>query len=256
MFSILSSVFRSSFLRLRRANLPRIHHGLSYARCVVVFSKIFHIVMIHGLSFLVRVAFIHDIQISPRGFQSSLPERLVRPVQFHFARTSRQSTLDFSNDTLNQKVPCISFEGLEKRASETLALLSGFHHVEIRHISYYFSRRPRGGGVCFGEEEFFKISLSYFFWVLFSSSVLSLFIFIPKSSPFSSSKTTTNLRKKSRHKERAALRLAHAVRAEEKEAKQATCRFFVARSRRARDTPRCEYKRRRRRRHTLEQQQL
>ena len=99
--------------------------------------------------------------------------------------------------------------------------------------------------------------------MLFSSCPLVLLSIIhfhsKKSSRFHRRpKRLTHHWKKSRHKERAALRLAHAVRAEEKEAKQTTCRFFVARSRRARDTPRCEYKRRRRRRrrrHTLEQQQ-
>ena len=97
--------------------------------------------------------------------------------------------------------------------------------------------------------------------MLFSSCPLVLLSIIhfhsKKSSRFHRRpKRHTHRWKKSRHKERAALRLAHAVRAEEKEAKQTTCRFFVARSRRARDTPRCEYKRRRRRRrHTLEQQQ-
>ena len=96
--------------------------------------------------------------------------------------------------------------------------------------------------------------------MLFSSCplVLSIIHFhSKKSSRFHRRpKRHTHHWKKSRHKERAALRLAHAVRAEEKEAKQTTCRFFVARSRRARDTPRCEYKRRRRRRRrTLEQQQ-
>ena len=97
---------------------------------------------------------------------------------------------------------------------------------------------------------------------LFSSCPLVLLLSIihfhsKKSSRFHRRrpKRRTHRWKKNRHKERAALRLAHAVRAEEKEAKQTTCRFFVARSRRARDTPRCEYKRRRRRRHTLEQQQ-
>ena len=110
-----------------------------------------------------------------------------------------------------------------------------------------------------GLEAVFTISIfsTFLGGVLFSSSsVLSIHFHSKKSSRFHRRpKRHTHHWKKSRHKERAALRLAHAVRAEEKEAKQTTCRFFVARSRRARDTPRCEYKRRRRRRHTLEQQQ-
>ena len=152
-----------------------------------------------------------------------------------------QSTLDFSKRH-SKPESSVYFVRRSRKASfrNSSPCSPGFHHVEIRHVSYY-ARRPRAEAFVLRKRVFFINFFSFWWGAVFVCPLVlppqHYSFSFQKIIPFSpSSKTTYAPLEEESTQRRAALRLAHAVRAEEKEAKQTTCRFFVARSRRVRAT--------------------
>ena len=222
----------------------QIHHGLSYGRCkqlfLVRFFSYCNDTWTLPSSFVMLPLFMKPF-ISPSPRLSKFSSRAPRASRTAlFVRASRQSTSPiFQNDTLNQKVPCV-YTVREVSKSESFRNSSPCSPVSItlKYVIFLTFRGARGAeAFCFwGRRGVFQhFSFLCFLGAVFVLCPLIIHFHYSKIASFSSSKTP-NLRKKSRHKERAALRLrTRGPRGRKGERKQATCRFFVARSRRARE---------------------